>query len=167
MPTTLSPPALTPESDLPIVLRKGMCSTRNPPPYYIALSYHQLSLPFYTCLSSLSSVTIPKIVCDTLAHPDWRQAMTDELMLFITVELGNWSHCHLGNLLLVAGGCLLSKLDLMVLLIASKLVLWPKVIVKFLGWIMEIPFPRDKDGFCSFIYRHGYSSTMASLSTRC
>ena len=33
--TTLSPPALTPESDLPIALRKGMCSTRNPSPHYI------------------------------------------------------------------------------------------------------------------------------------
>ena len=47
--------------------------------HYIPLSYHQLSLPFYTCLSSLSSVTIPKTVRDALAHPGWRQAMTDEL----------------------------------------------------------------------------------------
>ena len=68
MPTTLSPPALTPESDLPIALRKGMRSTRNPSPHYIALSYHRLSLPFYTCLSPLSSVTIPKIFREALAH---------------------------------------------------------------------------------------------------
>ena len=40
VPTTLSPSALTPESDLSIVLRKGMRSTRNPSPLYIALSYH-------------------------------------------------------------------------------------------------------------------------------
>jgi len=46
------------------------------------------------------------------------------------VELRNWSRYHLGNLLLVVGGCLLPKLDLMLLLIASKLVLWPKVILK-------------------------------------
>ena len=78
VPTTLSPPALTPESDLPIALRKGMRSTHNPSPHYIALSYHRLSLPFYTCLFS-PFVTIPKTVCEALAHPGWRQAMTDEL----------------------------------------------------------------------------------------
>ena len=79
VPTTLSPPALTPESDLPTALRKRMRSTHNPSLHYIALSYHQLSLPFYTCLFSLSSVTIPKTVCDALAHPGWRQAMANEL----------------------------------------------------------------------------------------
>jgi len=34
-----------------------------------ALSYHRLSQPFYTCLLSISSVSIPKIVADALAHP--------------------------------------------------------------------------------------------------
>jgi len=48
-----------------------MHSTRNPSPHYIALSYDQLSLPFYTCLSSLSSMTIPKAVNEALAHPGW------------------------------------------------------------------------------------------------
>jgi len=79
VPTTLSPPALTLESDLPLALRKGMRSTHNPSPHYIALSYHRLSLPFYTCLSSLSFVTIPKNFHEALAHPGWHQAMTDEL----------------------------------------------------------------------------------------
>jgi len=68
VPTTLSLPALTPQSNLPIALRKGMCSTHTPSPHYIALSYHRLSLPFYTCLSPLSSVTIPKIFREALAH---------------------------------------------------------------------------------------------------
>ena len=77
--TTLTLPALTHESDLPTALRKRMRSTHNPSLHYIALSYHQLSLPFYTCLFSLSSVTIPKTVCDALAHPGWRQAMANEL----------------------------------------------------------------------------------------
>ena len=72
VPTALSPPALTPESDFPIALRKGMRSTRNPSPHYIALSYHRLSLPFYTCLSSLSSVTILETVREPLAYPGWR-----------------------------------------------------------------------------------------------
>jgi len=54
------------------------------------------------------------------------------------VELENWSRYRQGNILLFVGGCLLSKLDLMVLLIASKLVLWLKVILKFLGWIFHM-----------------------------
>jgi len=65
-PTTESP---FPQSDLPIALRKGIRSTRNPSPHYIALSYHRLSSPFYVCLSSIFSVTIPKSVRDALAHP--------------------------------------------------------------------------------------------------
>jgi len=77
--TTLSPPTLTPEFDLPIPLRKGMRSTRNLSPHYIALSYHRLSLPFYTCLSSISSMTIPKIVREAVAYPSWHQAMAYEV----------------------------------------------------------------------------------------
>jgi len=84
VPTTVSPPDPTtespfPPSDLPIALRKGICFTGNPSPHYIALSYHRLSSPFYVCLSSISSVTIPKSVRDALAHSGWRQAMLDEL----------------------------------------------------------------------------------------
>jgi len=73
------PPAPTVEPDLPVAIRKGIRSTRNPAPHYTALSYHRLSQPFYACLSSISSVSIPKSVGDALAHPGWRQAMLDEL----------------------------------------------------------------------------------------
>jgi len=52
------------------------------------------------------------------------------------VELGSLSHYCLENLLLVADGFLLLKLNLIVLLIVSKHVLWPKVTPKSLGWIM-------------------------------
>jgi len=75
-PTTESP---FPPSDLLIALRKDICSTRNPSIHYIALSYHKLSSPFYACLSSISSMTIPKSVHDVIAHPDWCQAMLDDL----------------------------------------------------------------------------------------
>jgi len=61
-------------------------------------------------------------------------------VLFIMVELGSLSTYRLGNLLFVAGGFLLLKLDLMVLLIVSKHVLWPKVTPKSSGWIMVILF---------------------------
>ena len=46
---------------------------------YTALSYHRLSQPFYTCFSSISSVSIPKFVGDVLAHPGWRQAKLNEM----------------------------------------------------------------------------------------
>jgi len=127
---TVEPPTVEP--DLPITICKGIPSTRNPSPHYTALSYHRLSQPFYTCLSSVSSVSIPKFVGDALAHPGWRQAIHEKRMRFRIMELGNLFLYHLGNLLLVAGGFLLSKLVLMVLLIVSKLVLWLRVIPKFL-----------------------------------
>jgi len=76
---TLTVEPLTDELDLPISIRKGICSTRNPSPHYTALSYHRLSQPFYTCLSYISFVSIPKSVGDDLAHPGWRQAMLDEM----------------------------------------------------------------------------------------
>ena len=87
VPTPHPPPAPiveppTVEPDLPIAIRKGIRSTRNPSPHYTALSYHRLSQPFYTCLSSISSVSIPKSVGDALAHPGWRQAMLDEMNAF-------------------------------------------------------------------------------------
>ena len=71
--------ALTVKHNLSIVIRKGIRSTRNPSPHYTALSYHKLSQPFYTCLSFISSMSIPKIVGDALAHSGWRQTMLDEI----------------------------------------------------------------------------------------
>jgi len=79
VPTPHPPPAPTVEPDLPIAIRKGIRFTRNPSPHYTVLSYHRLSQPFYTCLSSISSVSIPKFVGDALAHFGWRQAMLDEM----------------------------------------------------------------------------------------
>jgi len=105
-----SPLAPTVEPDLPVAIRKGIRSTRNPSPHYTALNYHRLSQPFYYCLSSIYSVSIPKSVRDALAHPGWRQAIClMNLVLFRAVELGNSFLYPLENLLLVAGGFLLSK----------------------------------------------------------
>lgn len=78
-PSPVSDPILPPEPDLPIAIRKGIRSTRNPSPHYIALSYHRLSPLHYTCLASLSSISIPKSADEALSHPEWRQAMIDEM----------------------------------------------------------------------------------------
>jgi len=43
------------------------------------LSYHRQSQHFYTCLSSISFVSIPKSLGEALAHPSWLQAMLDEI----------------------------------------------------------------------------------------
>jgi len=53
VPDLPTPPTQTVEPDLPVSIRKGIRSTRNPSPHYIALSYHRLSQPFYACLSSI------------------------------------------------------------------------------------------------------------------
>ena len=78
-------------------------------------------------------MTIPKTVRDALAHPGWRQAMTDELS--VLHNSGTWELVPLpiGKSVVGCKWVFAIKVDLMVLLIASKLVLWPKVILKFLG----------------------------------
>ncbi|KAK2410134.1 putative mitochondrial protein [Trifolium repens] len=81
-PPTPSPsldPVPQSEPNLPEVIRKGTRSTRNPSPHYIDLSYSRISPLYYTCLSSLSSVSIPKSPGEALSHPEWRQAMIDEM----------------------------------------------------------------------------------------
>jgi len=40
VPTPHPPPALIVELNIPIAIRKGIHSTRNPSPHYTALSYH-------------------------------------------------------------------------------------------------------------------------------
>ena len=45
---------LSSPTDLPIVIRKGTRSSRNPHPIYNFLTYHRLSLPYSTFISTLS-----------------------------------------------------------------------------------------------------------------
>ncbi|RVX10177.1 Retrovirus-related Pol polyprotein from transposon RE1 [Vitis vinifera] len=72
-------PALSSTDHLPIVLRKGNRSTRNPHPIYNFLSYHRLSLSYSAFVSTLSSVSLPKSTNEALSHSGWRQAMVDEM----------------------------------------------------------------------------------------
>jgi len=73
-----SPPPLPDRTtDVPIAIRKGIRPSRNPSPHYIDLCYHRLSPLHYMCLSSLSTISIPKILGEALSHPEWRQAMID------------------------------------------------------------------------------------------
>ena len=45
--------------DLPIAIRKGNRSTRNPHPVYNFLSYHHFSLPHFAFVSTLSFASTP------------------------------------------------------------------------------------------------------------
>jgi len=58
-----------PDSGWPIVFRKGIRSTRNP--HLVYLSYHRLSPSYFSFVSSLSSIIVPRNVCEALAHPRW------------------------------------------------------------------------------------------------
>lgn len=128
-PTPPFPPTLPPEIALPIALRKGIRSTCNPSPHYVNLGYHRLSHLRYACISSLSSMSIPKTVGDTLSDLGMFYKMcalqnsgTQDFVLF---PLGKFVVA-----LQVAGGFSQSTLGSVVKLIASRLVWQPKVIIR-------------------------------------
>ncbi|RVW72247.1 Retrovirus-related Pol polyprotein from transposon TNT 1-94 [Vitis vinifera] len=79
IPSASPAPALPSPHDLPIAVRKGTRSTRNPHPIYNFLSYHRLSSPYSAFVSAISSVSLPKSTHEALYHPGWRQAMVDEM----------------------------------------------------------------------------------------
>ncbi|KAJ9686998.1 hypothetical protein PVL29_015735 [Vitis rotundifolia] len=80
IPSASPAPALPSPNDLPIAVRKGIRSTRNPHPIYNFLSYHRLSSPYSAFVSAISSVSLPKSTHEALSHPGWRQAMVDEMV---------------------------------------------------------------------------------------
>ena len=72
-------PVLSSPADLPIAVRKGTRSSRNPHPIYNFLTYHRLSSPYFAFISTLSSVSLPKTVHEALSHSGWKQAMIEEM----------------------------------------------------------------------------------------
>ena len=72
IPSASPAPALSSPNDLPIAIRKGTRSTRNPHPIYNFLSYHRLSSPYSAFVSAISSVSLPKSTHEALSHPGWR-----------------------------------------------------------------------------------------------
>nr|KYP45441.1 Retrovirus-related Pol polyprotein from transposon TNT 1-94 [Cajanus cajan] len=75
------PPALEhPLPELPIAIHKGIRTTRNPHPLYACtLSCHRLSPSYFSFVSSLDSVSIPKSTGEAMVDSRWRQAMLDEM----------------------------------------------------------------------------------------
>ena len=82
-PQTMDPSSSTSshhsDSDWPIAIRKGTQSTCNSHPIYNFLSYHRLSLLYFSFVFSLSSLIVPSNIHEALGHPGWRQAMIDEM----------------------------------------------------------------------------------------
>ena len=66
-------------ADLPITIRKGTRSSRNPHPIYNFLTYHRLSSPYSAFISTLSFVCLPKTVHEALFPQGWKQAMVAEM----------------------------------------------------------------------------------------
>ena len=58
-------------ADLPIVVRKGTRSSRNPHPIYNFLTYHCLSSPYSAFIFTLSSVSLPKTMHEA-SHSGWK-----------------------------------------------------------------------------------------------
>ena len=83
--TTLVFPSL---DDLPIAIWKGTRPSRNSHPIYNFPTYHRLSSPYSAFISTLSSVSHPKIVQETLSHSGWKQAMVEEIATLYSI--GTW-----------------------------------------------------------------------------
>ena len=66
--------------DLPIVIWNDTRSSCNPHPIYNFLTYYLLSSSYFAFVSTLSSVSVPQTVHEALSHPDWKQAMVEEMV---------------------------------------------------------------------------------------
>ncbi|RVW31012.1 Retrovirus-related Pol polyprotein from transposon TNT 1-94 [Vitis vinifera] len=80
IPSASPAPALPSPNDLPIAVRKGTRSTRNPSSY---LQFFELFIdylhPILLLFLLYPLVSLPKSTHEVLSHPGWRQAMVDEM----------------------------------------------------------------------------------------
>nr|KYP53746.1 Retrovirus-related Pol polyprotein from transposon TNT 1-94 [Cajanus cajan] len=77
----------SPPTYLPIALRKGTRSTRNPSPHYITLSYHRRSIKNICNTMTFVSQVEPKTINETLHDEHWLMAMQEELNQFARNEV--------------------------------------------------------------------------------
>jgi len=112
-------------------------------------------------------VTISKAVCEALSHPSWCQVMTDELS--VLHNSGTWELVPLPSEKSVVGCRWVFAIkvgpDGTIDRLKARLV--AKGYTQIFGLNYGDTFSPGKDGFYSFIYFHGCSSTMTSLSTGC
>ena len=72
--------------DLPIAIWKGTRSSHNPHLIYNFLTYHCLSSPYSSFISTLSSVSLPKTMHEALSHPGWKQATIEEMVALHSID---------------------------------------------------------------------------------
>jgi len=71
---------MSPAPKLPIAIRKGTRSSGNRNPLYaFSINYDCLSLSYFSVVSSLDSVSIPKTIDEAMTDPGWCQAMVEEM----------------------------------------------------------------------------------------
>lgn len=76
-PTSVMPSATTTTHLL--TLQKSIRYSRNPHLIYNFVSYHRLSPFYYTFISVVSVVSIPKTVREAIDHPSWCNVMVEEM----------------------------------------------------------------------------------------
>ena len=79
------------DHDLPIALRKGKRQCTCPISSFV--SYDHLSPSSFSFVASLDHVSIPKTVHEALSHPDWHDAMIEEMNALNAN--GTWDLVHL------------------------------------------------------------------------
>ncbi|RVX14106.1 Retrovirus-related Pol polyprotein from transposon TNT 1-94 [Vitis vinifera] len=104
IPSALPAPALPSPNDLPIAVRKGTRSTRNPHPIYNFLSYHRLSSPYSAFVSAISSVSLPKSTHEALSIQAGDRQWWMKWLLCTLMALGILLFYPLVNLQLVVVG---------------------------------------------------------------
>ncbi|RVW53002.1 Retrovirus-related Pol polyprotein from transposon RE1 [Vitis vinifera] len=79
IPSASPAPALPSPNDLPIAVRKGTRSTRNPHPIYNFLSIIDYLHPILLLFLLYPLFLFHRSTHEALSHPGWRQAMVDEM----------------------------------------------------------------------------------------
>jgi len=117
---------------------KGIQSTQNSHLIYNFLSYHYISPSYFSFISSLSSIIVPKNVQKALDHLGWRQTMIVKMQAL--EKSGTWELVSfpLGKKT-VADGFVLLKSRLMVRLINLRLGWLPKTTLRFMALIIMTP----------------------------
>ena len=88
-PAPTGPPTIPPAPEFTIALSKGIWDTPNSNPLYACtLNCHRLCLSYFSFISSLDFVSIPKSIGEAMADLRWRQAMLDEMAALQTS--GTW-----------------------------------------------------------------------------
>ena len=80
-PAPTTPPS-TPTPELPFAIRKSTHSSRNWNSLYVfTINYDRLSPSYFSFVSSLDSMSIPKSTVEAMVDLGWRQAMVEMVAL--------------------------------------------------------------------------------------